>query len=102
MDENLPGYVLNALESDERRHVEQSLASDPDAAAQMEALRQVLAPLATDADEPEPPPRLVLNTLARIAEYSCTHLPAAPKPRLYEGGDEPLPRRRFRRPDLLV
>lgn len=102
MDTNLPGYVLHALDDPERAEVEGLLARDPDAVAQALALRQVVAPLAFDAEAPEPPPRLVLDTLALVAEHACARLPEAPKPRLYQGDEEPMRRRWFRRPDVLV
>lgn len=100
MDKNLPGYLLNALDDSERQEVEQALHADPAAQAHLEILKQTVAPLAADAGHPEPPPGLVLNTLARIAEHACAHLPPAPKARPYQG--EAVVRRFFRRPDVLV
>src|SRR5579859_6663704 len=92
MDENLVGYLLNSLDPDAQRQVEEYLRAQPDEAAKVERLRQALAPLAA---APAPPPGLVPDTLARIAEYQCQPLPPAPKPLPTERqpGDWHLPRR---------
>jgi hypothetical protein len=80
MDENLVGYLLNALEPDARRQAETYLQSSPEARARLELLERAVAPLAADAEGPEPPPGLALATLARVAEHQCRPLPAAPRP----------------------
>jgi hypothetical protein len=92
MDENLVGYLLNSLDPDAQRQVDEYLRAQPDEAAKVERLRQALAPLAA---APDPPPSLVPDTLARIAEYQCQPLPPAPKPLPTERqpGDWHLPRR---------
>ncbi len=79
MDENLIGYLLHALDPDENRQVEEYLRQNPEGRTRLEALQQNLIPLAADADVEEPPRTLVLDTLARIAEYRCRALPAAPR-----------------------
>jgi hypothetical protein len=79
MDENLIGYLLRALDPDENREVEAYLRKNPEGRARLEALQQGLTPLAADADLEEPPRTLALDTLARIAEYRCRTLPAAPR-----------------------
>jgi len=78
MDENLIGYLLDAIEPPARQEVEAYLHSSPAAKARLETLKRALAPLAADAEIPEPPPGLVVSTLARIAEYRCPSLPPAP------------------------
>jgi hypothetical protein len=100
MDENLVGYLLDALEPDERRAVEAHLRASPEARAKLEVLRRALAPLAADAGHSDPPPGLALRTLARVAEYRCRPLPPAPKPPPSQRGSGPP--RWFRRADVLV
>src|SRR5262249_41535712 len=78
MDENLLGYLLNALEPDELRQVETQLRTDPAARQKLQRLRQVLEPLAIDLQPAEPPGGLWVRTLARVAEHQCHRLPAAP------------------------
>jgi prepilin-type processing-associated H-X9-DG protein len=79
MDENLAGYLLDALEPDERRQVEAYLRTHPEARERLKQLRLALEPLAADLDPMEPPRDLWVRTLARVAEYRCQPLPAAPK-----------------------
>ena len=78
MDENLLGYLLGALDPDDRRKVEAYLEAHPVARARLDALRQALEPLAADRGDPEPPPRLASRTLANLAGLSCGDLPRAP------------------------
>jgi hypothetical protein len=82
MDENLVGYLLKSLESDEQHAVEAHLEAHPESRAKLELLERALAPLTADAEDPEPPPGLTLGALARVAEYKCRPVaPAAPPPR---------------------
>ncbi len=100
MDENLVGYVLKALDAREEAAVEAHLRAHPEARARLEALERALAPLAADAEAPQPPPGLALGALARVAEVRCRELPPAPPPsrhQLLPGG-----RRWGRRADLAV
>jgi prepilin-type processing-associated H-X9-DG protein len=97
MDENLIGYLFNALDEAERREVEARLSLDPEARSRLEMLRRALAPLATDAESPEPPHGLVISTLARVAEAQCRPLPQAPAPRRHG-----VPWRSLRRADVLA
>jgi hypothetical protein len=100
MDENLVGYLLKALDPDAHSAVESRLGTEPELRTRLEALERALAPLACDAEAPEPPPGLALGALGRIAEYRCRSLPAAPPvPRHRAGGAS---RGWFRRPDALV
>jgi len=73
-DDELIGYLLNALEADDRQVVEVCVRADPATAARLEQLRQALAPLAL-ARQPEPTPRpgLATRTIARLAEYLVEH-----------------------------
>jgi prepilin-type processing-associated H-X9-DG protein len=100
MNENLVGYLMNALEPDEHRQVEAYLAANPEARTQLETLRRTLEPLGADRAETEPPPGLVVRTLGRVAEYCCQNLPRAPVDRNTRGpvASRPL----WRRADVLV
>jgi hypothetical protein len=100
MDENLIGYLLNALDGQTQRETEAYLMSDADARARLETLRRALNPLEVDRDQIEPPPGLRLRTLALIAEQrvaSPDRVLKAPMVR-----QTPLPRSRWVRADLLV
>jgi hypothetical protein len=66
--DDLPGYLFDLLDPDERAAMAARLATDPDATARLARLRAVLPPLPADAF-PDPPPELALRTLARVAEY---------------------------------
>jgi hypothetical protein len=81
MDDNLVGYLLNALDPQTQRDVEAYLKTDPQAQQRLELLRRALEPLAADREEIEPPAGLVYRTLGAIAEYRCRPLPQAPAPR---------------------
>jgi prepilin-type processing-associated H-X9-DG protein len=80
MDENLVGYLLKSLDPDEQHAVEARLEAHPETRSKLEALERVLTPLASDAEDPAPPPGLALAALGRIAEHKCRPLPAAPRP----------------------
>jgi hypothetical protein len=98
MDENLIGYLLDALDESERLDVEAHLSRHPETRTRLEALRRVLAPLKADAEPPEPPRHLVLATIARVAEEQCRSLPVAPPP----SRRSVAPWRGPRRSDLLA
>jgi hypothetical protein len=101
MDDNLLGYLLDALDPDAYRAVDAHLRHHPEARARLEELRQMLAPLADDAAAPEPPPNLAASTLARVAAVRAAgRLLAAPPPSRRQIGT-PL-RRGPRRADLVV
>lgn len=97
MDENLIGYLLNALDDSERIAVEAHLSQHPEDRNRLETLRRALTPLEADAGPPEPPRHLALATLARIAELQCRTLPEAPPPRRTLG-----PWRGLRRADVVA
>lgn len=100
MDENLVGYLLNALEPEEQRELEKHLKDDPAAQQKLETLRRALEPLAADKEPPDPPSGLVFHTLARVAEYRCRPepevTPAPPTVDVHAG------RPWYRRADLLI
>jgi hypothetical protein len=76
MDDNLLGYLLNALDPETQRDVSRYLHAHPEARTRLERLRQALAPLEADRAI-DPPPRLAERTLARVEEFH-TELPRAP------------------------
>ncbi|MHB1423801.1 MAG: hypothetical protein ACYC3I_11520 [Gemmataceae bacterium] len=100
MEENLVGYLLNALEDDAKHEVEAALRGSPELRSRLELMGRALAPLAADREAPEPRPGLVLSTLARIAEHQCRKLPDAPPPPRSQ--TMPVTRHWLRRPDALV
>jgi hypothetical protein len=100
MDDNLVGYLLNALDADTQRQVEAHLQTDAEAARRLELLRQALAPLAADAEVPEPTPGLWLRTLARVGEARAHDLPRAPTTLPLRRPATSRPR--WRRTDVLV
>jgi hypothetical protein len=110
MEENLIGYLIDALDPETRAEVETQLEADPEARARLELLRAGLAPLRADAEPPAPPPGLVIATLARVAAFhtqgrrKSAALPPGPPLLISESGG-PVPHRGgswFRRPDWLV
>jgi hypothetical protein len=103
MDDMLLGYLCNALEPDEVREVEARLDRDPRLHDRLTELKKSLAPLALDVDAAEPPPRLVLTTLARVAEdHCCRSTPASPAVRHVPTQEYAPTRPWFRRADVLV
>jgi len=102
MDENLVGYLLNALDDDTHQQVEAYLRQTPAAQRRLEALRQVLEPLAADREEIEPPAGLAFRALTRVAEYRCRPVPEPPveAPATVPGNEGT--RRSWRRPDAIV
>jgi hypothetical protein len=79
IDNNLVGYVLDLLDEDARREVDDYLASSPAGRRKLDRVRQALEPLDAARDEIEPPAGLVAGTLARIAAHSERTLPVAPR-----------------------
>jgi hypothetical protein len=101
MEQNLVGYLLNALDADTHQQVEVWLRSHPEGQQQLETLRQALAPLEADRVDIAPPTGLAFRTLARVAEYRCRPKPALPDTPAGGRGGAPV-RRWLRRVDLLV
>ncbi len=63
---NLIGYILDALDPEERRGIEELLGTSPAMVSHMEQLRRVLVPLEADREQPAPPAGLVERTLAHV------------------------------------
>jgi hypothetical protein len=100
MDENLVGYLLNALEPEQQREVEQHLDAHPATRQKLEVLRRALEPLAADKEPPEPPAGLAYRTLSRVAEYRCRPQHEAPAPP--PTPPVPIARAWYRRADILI
>jgi len=100
MDENLVGYLLNALEPEQQRELEQRLDENPATRQKLELLRRALEPLAADKDAPDAPAGLAYRTLARVAEYRCRPQADAPPPPLTP--PVPVERAWYRRADILI
>src|SRR5438045_6870025 len=98
MDDQLVGYLLNALDDDARRQVETYLHASPDARRKLESLRPALSPLESDRADPAPPAGLAERTLARVSAVPRRRLPVAPR----ASGGAGLSPSRWRRSDLLV
>jgi len=80
-NENLLGYLLNALDENSQREVEAYVADNQEGRRRLETLRRAVEPLAADREEAAPPGDLVYRTLGRVAEQACrSDLPRAPLP----------------------
>jgi anti-sigma-K factor RskA len=66
MQDQLVGYLLEALECDELRCVEHLLEKDAEARRQLELLRDALLPLVGDDGFIDPPTGLVARTCAQV------------------------------------
>jgi len=69
MREDLLGYLLDALDEDERLRVEEALGGDVQLQDELESLRDQLAILEREADEEPPPAGLVERTCAAVEAY---------------------------------
>jgi hypothetical protein len=98
MRENLLGYLLNAVEPDERSAVEQNLAQDARLRSELDLLRTSLAPLEGEPAHHEPPKGLA----QRCCEFVFTRdiMPAKLSPATES--ETPRPRHRWSRLDLAV
>lgn len=76
MEENLVGYLLQALDAAEQSEIESALPAKPELQRQLDLLRQGLRPLETDREEIEAPAGLWQRALARVAEHICYRPPA--------------------------
>jgi hypothetical protein len=101
MEENLIGYLLQALDAEEQREVEKYLREHPEAQKRLDQLRNRLDVLARDADEGDAPAGLWVKTLGRVAEHKCrAALPAVPPAAARSGaGGRPT---WWRRADVIV
>ena len=68
MHETLLCYLLNALEEDEARRVEEMLAANEAVRQQLELLRLALLPLGTNQRHDEPPQDLAARTCQLVRE----------------------------------
>jgi hypothetical protein len=80
MEENLSGYLLNALDPEAHDQVERYLLDHPEAQNRLDSIRRTLDLLAEDRQDAVPPQGLKVAALSRIAEYRCRTLPKAPRP----------------------
>ena len=79
--EQLLGYLLDALEDDERQQLQQELANDPYLRQQLKTLRAALQPMEPTREPVEPPPGLARRTCRLVAAHA-----AGP-----EGPEDPRP-----------
>lgn len=78
MREDLLGYLLNALDDDERQSVFEALQKDPQLRQELDALRRQLRPLDASNAEFEPPPELAELTCDLVEGYAEDHPAPAP------------------------
>jgi hypothetical protein len=90
---DLIGYLLDALDGDDREALEARLASDPKLQQSMQKLRQALYPLRADSDHLAPPLGLAERTIRYVERRG-----AAAKPRV----EPPVGRTTWRWVDLAV
>jgi prepilin-type processing-associated H-X9-DG protein len=69
MDDQLLGYLLEALEPVEMAAVEARLGADPRAQERLQLLRRLLKPLEADKDLDEPPPGLYIGAISAAAAW---------------------------------
>jgi prepilin-type processing-associated H-X9-DG protein len=100
MQPDLVGYLLNLLEPEARRAIEQQLESSPETRRQLVALRKALQPLEAERDGVQPPANLHTNTLKRVAAYRCGKRPQPEA--LPEIHQRPIVRSNWRRADVLI
>jgi prepilin-type processing-associated H-X9-DG protein len=79
-DEDLIGYLLGALDPDDRVAAEAHLRTHADAAVRLDELRLALSPLEADREPPVPPPGLALRTLELVAAHVAEHEPSREEP----------------------
>jgi len=81
MRDNLVGYLLDALEPEEKTAVEAQLSRDPGLRQDLDVLRQRLTLLAADSANDPPPPGLAQRTCEFVASRIDVALtPATPAP----------------------
>jgi prepilin-type processing-associated H-X9-DG protein len=98
LDENLIGYLLEALDEDAMAQVAAQLQANQETRWRLEQLRPALEPLHADQEDPPPPHALAVRTIARVAEFCCLDLSHAPA-----AVSRSEPRRSWwRRADLVV
>ena len=79
--EQLLGYLLDALEDDEREQLQQELANDPYLRQQLETLRAALQPMEPTREPLDPPPGLAHRTCQFVAaQAAVAKAPQDPRP----------------------
>ncbi len=78
MREDLLGYLLNALDDDERQSVFEALQKDPQLRKELDALRRQLRPLDASNADFDPPPALAELTCDLVEGYAEDHPAPAP------------------------
>lgn len=78
IQENLLGYLLDALEDDERRMIDQRLAEDAALRQELENVRAMLEPLHSTPREYAPPAGLASRTLQFVETHSVPMSAASP------------------------
>ncbi len=68
--EQLLGYLLDALEDDERQQLHNQLARDPKLRQQLESLQAMLGPMEHSREPVEPPPGLAQRTCHHVALHT--------------------------------
>ncbi len=108
MRNDLLGYLVGALESDEQSHIERELSRDEQLRGELEILSRSLAPLESDGDFCNPPPGLVQRTIQFVIAHAALHVtvPASAANAAVRSGpnwtDRPVPTRRWRFADVSV
>lgn len=69
MENNYIGYLLDALDDDERTELETARAESPRIQSALDMLQKAIDPLAADKEEFEPPADLATRTIGFVAEY---------------------------------
>jgi hypothetical protein len=83
-DEDLIGYLIDALEPNERVAIETRLRSAPDSMVRLEQMRLAFAPLEAMREEGSPPVGLATRTIARLASHLAEREPLTQKPTNFE------------------
>jgi prepilin-type processing-associated H-X9-DG protein len=96
IDPDLIGYLLDALEPQERRTLDEALEASPELRQRLVALRRALRPLESDR-EVECPPNLLANTFKAVVAHRCRRT----RPLLPLGPERPASRA-WRRLDVAV
>jgi anti-sigma-K factor RskA len=108
MRNELLGYLVGALETDERAQVESELAGSNQLRGEVELLRRSLTPLEIDGEPIDPPAGLARRTidfvflhLALQVQGPAANQPAVSRPQP-NWSDRPAPTRRWRMVDMSV
>jgi len=85
MREQLLGYLLDALDDDERMEVERRIDADPRWREELRALQDALEPLAEAGEPHEPPEDLAERTCAAVHEFRSAERAAPARGRFFAG-----------------